>query len=187
MFGEAIVLYDNLIHGGGESEGPNVRCFSTFTEKNITKLLDERNYTGAVKGCEVEQCFTCEGLGRLLKIRNGKLMRFHSEGGTGLIRQWIIGIMDLLCWMLEFGQMLTLGDKSYHLYRDWLIHPMVRHIDQELCNLKSIEKKRMMLSNLTATSASSSIKVTFPELHDHLTTSFLSVGFYLKHEYDMDF
>ena len=62
-----------------------------------------------------------------------------------------------------------------------------RSMDQELFNLKSIEKKRMMLSNPTVTTASSSIKAAFPELHDHLTTSLLSVGSYLKQEYDIEF
>jgi hypothetical protein len=61
-------------------------------------------------------------------------------------------------------------------------------MDQELFfNLNSMEKKRMMISNHTVTSTSSSIKAAFPDLHDHLTTSLLSVGSYLKQEYDIEF
>ena len=172
-YGEAILFYENLVHRGGESDSTCLRSFVTFSESCNDILLDNRNYIGVVKECNLDCCPNCEQINRLEKERDGEILSMRRVSRLG-IGSSVLNSVNLK----EYGFVVVKLLDDEHVNEKLVCEIVIvnkyqegsrtmshfHSINQEEHNLEKEGKKRMILKKMEVMSTRTNISNVYPNI-----------------------
>ena len=198
-FGEGLIFFDNLIHRGGKSSTPDVRCFGSVGTDSRSLTLENKNYSRHIEFCRDDGCYNCESLTRVKERCNGELMNVVREKNVsnGLIIDQSMSLVEHGFVIIKLGnETKTINEElalasPIQMFTDnhnGSVGTMIfKSMTQEMDNLERFNMKRMILVIPGEQKASDYIRMMQPLIHSYLDESFLTIGSYLHSELGLSY
>ena len=196
-FGEGLIFFDNLVHRGGKSDSPDIRCFGTVGNGNRSFALENKNYSRNIAFCRDEWCDNCESLRRVKERNNGEVMNVKRESDVYKGEQ-----IDKSMSLLEHGFVIVKVNNDSEATNSKFITAVnsfteiangsvdtmtFGSMSQEIENLDRLNMKRMILNIPGGQKGSDYIRMMQPEIHSYLEGSFLTIGAYLHSHFGLNY